>query len=362
MKIRRKAILVTYPDEFVNKEAMGLAEAAGFDVEQTIVRRHLKRGMFGISSGKAEEIKQIAYETSCEDLIIDEGITSSQIYNLANLTGMNVIDREKIILDIFAKRATTTEAKLQVQLAELSYELPRARQSVRLSIKGEKQGISGIGEYAVDVRFRAIRKQMAFVKAKLKDAGKRRNLYRSRRQKLNLPLVSLVGYTSSGKTTLFNRMTHEDRDISENLFTTLTTTTRSMTLEDSTKVLLSDTVGFISRIPTYMIEAFKSTLEDLNYADLLLLVIDASEPLYDLSIKYDTCLNTLSELKIPTSKIITILNKSDITSKEAMNEVKEILENSPYIITSAKQGDGVRILKNNIRKNTGMKSEAIVIK
>ncbi|MBI2183633.1 MAG: GTPase HflX [Thaumarchaeota archaeon] len=353
-KSNRKAILVTYPDEFTKKEAIGLAEAAGFEVAQVVVQKYISHGEFGVGSGKAEELKQIAAASGIRDLIVDEGLSSSQIYNLGKLTGQHITDREKLILDIFASRATTTEAKLQVQLAELSYEMPRARQNVRLSVKGERQGLSGMGEYAVDVRFRALKKRMTAIKEKLGEARKRRELYRAQRQKLNKPLVSLVGYTSSGKTTLFNRLASEDKEVASSLFTTLGTTTRNVTLPDSTEILLSDTVGFISRLPTYMIEAFKSTLEELNYADLVLLLVDASEPYYNLSIKYHSCLDILNELRIPTSKVVIILNKSDIATKEDMTEVKQLAGDLPCTVISAKRGDGTHVLKSLIRQNLGI--------
>lgn len=358
MTSNRKAILVTYPDAFTKQEAVGLAEAAGFEVAQIVVQRYLMHGEFGVGSGKAEEIKQIATTTGCKEIIVDEGLTSSQIYNLDKLTGQHVIDREKLILDIFATRATTTEAKLQVQLAELGYEMPRTRQNVRLSVKGERQGLSGMGATAVDVRFRALKKRISFIKEKLREAGKRRDLYRAQRQRLNMPFVSLVGYTSSGKTTLFNRLANEDKQVADSLFTTLGTTTRTVTLPDSTKILLSDTVGFISRLPTYMIEAFKSTLDELNYADLVLLMVDASEPSPGVAIKYNSCLDTLKELKISPSKMITILNKSDIASQENITEAKNLVGDSPCTIISAKRGDGTHVLKSLIRQNLRLAPEA----
>lgn len=351
MKSERKAILVTYPDEFIRQEAIGLTEAAGFEVAQVVTQKYLKHGEFGVGSGKAEEIKQIAAATGSKEIIVDEGLSSSQIYNLCQITGQNVIDREKLILDIFASRATTAEAKLQVQLAELGYEMPRARQSVRLSTKGERQGLSGKGEYAVDVRFRALKRRMVSIKEKLRDAGKRRDLHSSQRQKLNIPLVSLVGYTSSGKTTLFNRLTNEDKEVASSPFTTLGTTARTVTLPDSTKILLTDTVGFISRLPTYMIEAFKSTLDELNYADLVLLMLDATEPSSDVAIKFDTCLNTLKGLNVSASKVIIILNKSDIASKVSVTETKHLIRDFPCTVISAKRGDGTHILKTLIRQN-----------
>ncbi len=358
MNPNRKAILVTYPDAFTKQEAIGLAEAAGFEVTQVVIQRYLKHGEFGVGSGKAEEIKQIAATTGCKELIVDEGLTSSQIHNLGNLTGQHVTDREKLILDIFASRATTTEAKLQVQLAELGYEMPRARQNVRLSKKGERQGLSGMGEYAVDVRFRALKKRMSKIKDKLREAETRRGLYRSQRQKLNMPLVSLVGYTSSGKTTLFNRLTNEDKEVADSLFTTLGTTTRTVTLPDSTRILLSDTVGFISRLPTYMIEAFKSTLDELNYADMVLLMVDASEPSSDLAIKYNSCLSTLKGLKVSASKVIIVLNKSDIASEEKIAEATHLVGDFPCTVISAKRGDGTHVLKSLIRQNLKLTPEA----
>ena len=341
---------MTYPDEFTKAEAIGLAEAVGFEVKQVVVQRYLKHAEYGVGSGKAEEIRQIAAATGCGEIIVDEGLTSSQVYNLTNLTGQHITDREKLILDIFATRATTTEAKLQVQLAELGYEMPRARMNVRLSVKGEQQGLSGMGESAVDVRFRALKKRMSAIKEKLRDAGKRRSLHRSQRQKLNMPFVSLVGYTSSGKTTLFNRLANEDKEVASSLFTTLGTTTRTVTLPDSTKILLSDTVGFISRLPTYMIEAFKSTLEELDYADLVLLLVDASETSSDVAIKFDACLTTLNELKVPLSKVIVILNKSDIASQTTIEEARNIAGGLPCTVISAERGDGTHVLKSLIRK------------
>ncbi|MGH9879568.1 MAG: GTPase, partial [Nitrososphaerales archaeon] len=232
--------------------------------------------------------------------------------------------------------------------------------SVRVSVKGERQGLSGRGESAVDVRFRALKKRMSSIREKLREAGTRCELHRSQRQKLNMPFVSLVGYTSSGKTTLFNRLANEDKEVAGSLFTTLGTTTRTVTLPDSTRILLSDTVGFISRLPTYMIEAFKSTLDELNYADLILLMIDASEPASDVAIKYNTCLTTLKDLKVSAAKVIIMLNKSDIASEENIENVKDLVEGWPCTVISAKQGDGTHVLKSLIRKNLRLAPEVIL--
>ena len=215
---------------------------------------------------RPKRLRAIAENEKTSMIIVDERLSSGQAHNLAKFCHQEVIDRERLILDIFNSRATTTEAKLQVKLAELKYEIPRAREAVRISLKGEQAGFMGMGEYAVDIKFRALKKQMNLIQKKLESARRQRQLFKVSRERLKLPYVSLAGYTSSGKTTLFNRYVSETKEESPNLFTTLTTTTRSFRASSRKKVLLSDTVGFISRLPTYMVEAFKSTLEELTYA------------------------------------------------------------------------------------------------
>ncbi len=358
---KKKAVLVTYKDVFASKEAVGLAEAAGYEVAEVVFQGYIKHGGLGLGPGVAERIKNKASISNFETIIIDAALTSSQIHQLGQITGLAVIDRDKLILDIFESRATTGEAKLQVKLAELTYELPRVRQTVRLSKKGERQGEMGLGEYAVDVQFRSLKKQMSSIKEKLLQVQKRRSLYRTQRQRLNIPFVSLVGYTGSGKTTLFNRMSEEEKEVANSLFTTLGTTTRTVILPDYSKILLSDTVGFITRIPTYMIEAFKSTLDELFYADLVLLMVDASEPTNEVAIKYYRCLDILNELRVPTSKVLVVLNKSDKSSEKELADAKELIGDLPSIVISAKDGAGTRRLKNHIRESLKARLEAKIL-
>src|SRR5487761_1711671 len=342
---RKKVILVTYRDEFMKNEAIGLVEAAGYSIASLLDQKKLNHSQYGVGSGKAEEIKSIAEELRTQMIIVDDRLSSSQAHNLAKFTHQEVIDRERLILDIFNSRATTTEAKLQVKLAELKYEIPRAREAVRISLKGEQAGFMGMGEYAVDIKFRALKKQMTLVAKKLEQAKSRRELFRVSRDRTNLPLVSLAGYTSSGKTTLFNRLTSETKEESAKLFTTLTTTTRSFEPINGKKVLLSDTVGFISRLPTYMIEAFKSTLEELSYADLILLLLDASEPIQNMEIKYSSCRQVLEQLHINPTKILVVLNKLDLTPREELRQREGIVGDLPFMEISAKTGEGLRKLK-----------------
>ena len=221
-------------------------------------------------------------------------------------------------MDIFFSRATSTEAKLQIQLAEIKYEMPRVRENAKLTPGStERAGKGGMGEYTVDVKFRDLKRQMSFIKEKLQEAKRKRKLYLQKRLKTGMPVVSLLGYTSSGKTTLFNLLTHEQKEISSSLFTTLSTTTRSLKINDTgLVVLLTDTVGFISRLPTYMIEAFKSTLEESLAANLIFLLIDCSEKIEDIRIKYSSCWNILDDLNVDRSKVFVILSKSDNNVQE----------------------------------------------
>ncbi|HLQ06823.1 MAG TPA: GTPase HflX [Nitrososphaerales archaeon] len=307
--------------------------------------------------GKAEELFELVSENGSDTLIIDESLTSSQANNLAKVTHTDVIDRERLILNIFALRAVTTEAKLQVQLAELRYEMPRARDVVRHSKTGERAGYSGMGELAVDVRFRALKHRMVTVRGKISNAKSSRTLQRKERLKRGEPLVSFAGYTSSGKTTLFNRLASENKEESPNLFTTLATTTRALTIPGSKRrVMLSDTVGFISRLPTYLIESFKSTLEELTFADLVLLVIDASEDPDSVRIKFGSCKDILGQLGADPKRVLLVLNKVDLMKGRTDALASDALfEGFASVRTSATRGDGMRQLRNRIFELTRSK-------
>jgi GTPase len=350
-----KATIVTYPDEFSKEEIRELAQAAGYTVVGMVTQKRVVKSEFGVGVGKAEELRDMVSKNGSRTLIIDEELTSSQALKLATLTKMEVVDRDRLILNIFARRAMTTEAKLQVQLAELKYEMPRARDAVRYSVSGERAGFMGMGETMVDIKFRALKKRMVFIKERLEKAQANRNLHRTERKKLGLPFVSLAGYTSSGKTTLFNKLAAESREESPKLFTTLTTTMRAVSLADPRKkVMLSDTVGFISRIPTYMVESFKSTLEELTYSDLVLLMLDASEERESMAIKLGSCREILEQLAVDPKKIILVLNKIDRLEGAALRHVEEddLFAGFTVVKISAVQGDGMRQLKNLIIATT----------
>jgi len=350
-----RAIVVTYPDDFTRQEITELSKAAGYEVSQVVTQREIIKSEYGVGVGKAQELQTMVEETHSDTIIIDESVSSAQANKLSSKTHAQVVDRERLILNIFARRATTTEAKLQVQLAELRYAMPRARDAVRYSVKGEQAGFMGMGESAVDVKFRALKRQMAFIKEKLDKTRTVRDLHTAERRKLGVPFVSLAGYTSSGKTTLFNKLTAESKEASPNLFTTLSTTTRMVAIPNSKRrILLSDTVGFISRLPTYLVESFKSTLDELRYADLVLLMIDSSEPLDSIRTKFVSCRETLSELEVDFNKVLLVLNKVDLLPDRGRPEIAAdpLLKGLDTVIISATDGYGLRQLRNHILERT----------
>jgi GTPase len=354
-----KATIVTFPDGFEKNEIIELAKAAGYDVVGVVTQRNIIRSEYGVGVGKAQELQEMVADNGSKTIIIDDSVTSGQANMLATATQAEVVDRERLILNIFARRAVTTEAKLQVQLAELRYELPRARDAVRYSVRGERAGFSGMGETAVDVKFRALRRQMSFVKKRLEKSRTAKELHTNERKKLGMPFVSLAGYTSSGKTTLFNRLASESKEESPKLFTTLSTTTRAVSFSNSKrKVMLSDTVGFISRLPTYLVESFKSTLDELRYADLVLLMIDASENIDSVRIKFTSCRETLNELEVDPGRILVVLNKIDLLKDRGSLRIEDdpLFKDLPTLKISATRGDGLRQLRNRILDRTREKS------
>jgi GTP-binding protein HflX len=361
---RKEVALVTYPDSFTLEEAKSLVDSAGRKTLRVFTQKYLNHTEYGIGSGKAKELEEFVKESNAEQVIVDEHLTSKQIHNLEKLAGAQVIDRERLILDIFYSRATTNEAKLQIQLAEIRYEMPRVREIAKMTAGDERLGKGGRGEYVVDVKFRGLKRRMAFIKEKLDEAKNKRELYHQQRVKTGMPIVSLVGYTIAGKTTLFNLLSAQQKETSASLFTTLSTTTRSMKIEGKkVAVLLTDTVGFISRLPTYMIDAFKSTLEESLAADLILLLIDSSEELENIKIKYYNCWNVLKDLKVDESKVSVILTKYDYDNDNGNNKnnvadgiggmqkidviAKDLQLKDPLVISS-KTGYGIHRLKNTI--------------
>src|SRR5438067_3521931 len=291
----RNAILITYPSQGAVKEATSLADTAGYSIEIIVSQHHITRSRYGIGSGKAEEVKELVEQLKPQVIIFDEVLKPSQQYNLASLCKVEIIDIERLILEIFERRASTAESRFQIKLAQLRYDMVRAREKVRLAKTGEQPGFFGMGKYDADVYYLDIKKRAAVLKKKLQKEVVRRNLYRIQRSKAGLPTVSIAGYTAAGKTTLFNSLTGESKITGQGMFTTLSTFTR-LVQANGTKLLISDTVGFISRLPAYMVDAFKSTLQELSYSAVVLLVLDISEPSEVIVKKLNSCTHVMYEL------------------------------------------------------------------
>lgn len=355
-----KTILVSYPDSFRLEEGRILVESADCKIVKVFTQKYLNHSRYGLGAGKAEEIRDfVKGEEGIEQVVVDEHLTSKQLYNLSKLVGVQTVDRERLILDIFYSRATTTEAKLQIELAEIQYEMPRVREIAKMTSGNERPGKGGMGEYTVDVKFRDLKRRMNFIKEKLVEAKKKRDLYHQQRTKTQMPVVSLVGYTSSGKTTLFNLLTKEHKETSNSLFTTLSTTTRVLKFnEERQELLLTDTVGFISRLPPYMIDAFKSTLEESLAADLILLLLDSSEELENIEVKYSSCWDVLRELHVDSGKVIIVLTKHDAANAQKMYEIVQHLQLGDPLAISSKTGYGIHKLMNVMVKMSRQKMSA----
>jgi GTP-binding protein HflX len=350
------AILITYDKEDAINEAKGLCDAAGYQVVHIITQKFLQKRKFGISGGVLEKLEELSEKLRPDVIVFDEILKPSQNYNLASVLHREVLDREALILEIFESRASSAESKLQVKLAQLRYEMSRAKEKVRLSNMGEQPGFMGIGKFEVDVYYNDIKHRMQTVRSKLEKAGKQRELHRQGRKRMGFKIISLAGYTSSGKTTLFNKMTGETKTQSKELFTTLTTTTRRVTINQE-PFLISDTVGFISKLPA-------STLEELKHTDIIIVVIDISDSLVELKKKFTSCMRTLNELEIEKEKMIYTLNKSDLLKMEDIKEKIDTLnltKNEKLISVSAKTGKNVsqlkELIKNIIENQNSIKPE-----
>ncbi len=220
------AVLITYDQDDVIKEALALCDSAGYKVEHIIKQDFLQKPKFGVSIGKIQELKDVTATAKPDVIIFDEILKPRQNYNLASELKTEILDREALILKIFESRAANAESKFQVELAQLRYEMSRAKEKVKLSKGGEQPGFMGLGTFEVDVYYNEIKKRMINTRSKLVKVGKQRKLHREGRKRLGFKIISLAGYTSAGKTTLFNLLTGEQKEKSDELFTTLSTTIR----------------------------------------------------------------------------------------------------------------------------------------
>jgi GTP-binding protein HflX len=291
---------------------------------------------YQIGAGKVEELARMVEETGASKVIFDNVLRTTQVYNLAKAIKVEVIDRFQLILEIFTRRATTTEAQLQIQLAMVRHELKHAKEKVRLSKGSEQPGFMGLGAYEGDVYRDAIKRQVQTILKKLERVREKRVLQRERRTELGFLTVSLAGYTNSGKSSLFNALTEDTVEVDNALFTTLSTTTRMIEFSNR-KFLITDTVGFIDRLPIPLIEAFHSTLEETIFSDLIIVLLDLNEPLETIKKKNNVCLETIERLGACAIPTITALNKIDkLTEEESQQKLEELKEEvkNPILVSA----------------------------
>ncbi len=337
-------------------EIADLTRAAGYDVIGTLTQSREEDAAYHFGKGKVSELAAVVAETDAECVVVDNSLGPYQTYNIGQQLpdGVEVVDRFTLILDIFGQRAHTRKAQLQVELAELRYELPRAEAKASLAKRDERPGFMGLGEYD-ESREQDIKAQIANIKRELDAIAEKEETRREQRRESGFDLVALAGYTNAGKSTLMRRLA-ADLDVDENddlhpdldttaesedrLFTTLGTTTRRA---DTGKrdVLLTDTVGFVSNLPHWLVESFKSTLDSVYHADLVLLVVDASEPIDEVREKLVTCHDTLYERN--EAPIVTVLNKVDRVAADELAEKKAALTAlAPNpVVVSARTGENV---------------------
>src|SRR4029079_2633599 len=316
-----------------------LADTAGaVPVESVLQRRRTPDPATYVGKGKAEELRELTRALDIDVVIIDDELSPSQQRNLESLFAVDVVDRVALILDIFAQHATSQDGALQVELAQLRYRLPRLRGSgTELSQQGGGIGTRGPGETQLEVDRRRLLRRIQRLERDLKDLGATRATQRKARRRRDLPTVALVGYTNAGKSTLLNQLTHAGVLVENQLFSTLDPTSRRLRLPGGETVLLSDTVGFVRRLPHQLVDAFRSTLGEVVDADLLLHVVDASSPDADGRIAaVETVLREIGAGDVPVQ---LVWNKADLADVDAMKV--QLSTHTDSVAISAATGDGI---------------------
>ena len=327
------------------EELANLARTVDFEVVDSIlVRQREPESRYLIGSGKTDEIVNRARELEADCIIFDEELSPSQQRNWERLSDLCVIDRHEVILDIFASRASSREAHLQVELARMEYALPRlTRAWTHLSRqRGGARGTRGEGETQLETDRRIVKNRIASVRRELADVRQQRATRRKRRTRERVPAASIIGYTNAGKSSLLNLLSDADVTARNQLFSTLDPTTRRVHLEGGREVLLTDTVGFIRKLPHDLIEAFKSTLEETVLADFLVHVLDASSP--EVEEHHATTMQVLRELEIEEKPILTVFNKIDRLEDPLTRTMLEASHPGSVFI-SVRSGEGLESLR-----------------
>lgn len=319
-----------------------LETAGGICAAKVLQNRHAPDPHSFIGEGKAQELCELLQATEANMVIFDNDLSPSQIRALEEIAGVTVLDRSALILDIFAQRAKTAEGRLQVELAQYQYLLPKlSGMGKSMSRLGGGIGTRGPGETKLETDRRHIRERIDRLRQELAEVRKVRAVQRERRIKNSVPVVALVGYTNAGKSTLLNQLTDAGIPANNRLFDTLDTTTRRLKISDHLEILLTDTVGFIAKLPHQLVEAFKATLEELEYADLLIHVIDASDPQREAHIEVvDRLIEKLAKPDVP---VIRCYNKADL-----LEDVTACPTGEACVTTCARNGVGMEALLSRI--------------
>ena len=341
-------------DEKTLDELEALLETAGGECAGKVLQnKHTPDPHSFIGEGKADEVRQMVQSSGANLVIFDNDLTPSQLRTLEDLMKAPVLDRSALILDIFAQRAKTREGKLQVELAQYQYYLPRLTVwNEEMGRLGGGIGTRGPGETQLETDKRYIRSRIQKLRAELEEVRKVRAVQRRRRIKNDVPVVALVGYTNAGKSTLLNYLTGADIPANNRLFDTLDTTTRQLSLSDTCDVLLSDTVGFIAKLPHHLVEAFKATLEELQYADVLLHVIDISSP--DMLTQIEVVEDLINRLGAGSTPCIRVYNKCD-------RYIGVLPRGENIVCISAKTGEGTAELVKKIAEILGRESRRVTL-
>ena len=344
----------TATDETLEELEALLETAGGFCTGKVLQNRHTPDAHSFIGEGKAQEVRMLVEFTQSTMVVFDNELSPGNIRALEELLDVTVLDRSALILDIFAQRAKTKEGRLQVELAQYKYLLPRLTgMGKSLSRQGGGIGTRGPGETKLESDRRHIRERISRLQSELEQVRQVRSVQRERRMKNSVPVVAIVGYTNAGKSTLLNCLTDAGIPANNRLFDTLDTTSRQLTVSDNLDVVLSDTVGFIAKLPHHLVDAFRATLEELEYADLLLHVIDASDPNREEHIQVVDSL--IAKLAKPGTKVLRCYNKADLVSAEDIPVGREIVK------ISAKKGYGMDALCKAIEEALGHSRHHIIV-
>lgn len=346
-------------EEYLEELSALLETAGGEAVAIVLQQKGSPEPRTLIGSGKVREVKELVKSLDAALVVFDNDLSPSQSRALEEELGVQVMDRSNLILDIFAKRAQTSEGRLQVALAQYKYLLPRLTgmwtHLVRQTAAGGKSpiGTRGPGETQLETDRRHIRRKIQRLEQELEQVRKVRAVQRERRIKNEVPVIAIIGYTNAGKSTLLNALTGAGIPANDRLFDTLDTTTRHLKVSDTLEVLVSDTVGFIRKLPHHLIEAFKATLEELSYADLLLHVIDVSDPMW--REKVEVVKQLVAQLGAEKTPVIEIMNKADICTAQ------ELQMNNARVVISAKEGRGLDVLLSEIERVLSAGKKQIIL-